>query len=133
EAYGVKSLVVTGATSWVVDNSAILEVVHCPDAHEPEVLAKTLAGSPFAELAQPKILLATSDSLVDVIDAMRDQLDESWKVPYVGSGPLAVATRKHTFAEVAMRAGVSIPATTILDMDTEAGGTAYADLVPVEG
>ncbi|MEO6018922.1 MAG: hypothetical protein ABIP45_01580 [Knoellia sp.] len=133
EAYGVKSLVVTGATSWVVDNSAILEIVHCSDAHDPEVLAATLHGADFAALSQPKILLATSDSLVDVISLMRDQLDESWKVPYVGAGPLEIATRKHTFAEVAEKAGVSIPATTILDMDTEASGTAYAEMVPAQG
>ena len=133
EEYGVKSLVVTGATSWVVDNSAILEVVSCADAHDPAVLAATLLGADFAGLSQPKILLATSDSLVDVIDAMRDQLDDSWKVPYVGSGPLEIATRKHTFAEVAQRAGVSIPATTILDMDTEASRTAYDTLVPESG
>ncbi|KRE44220.1 hypothetical protein ASG74_04625 [Knoellia sp. Soil729] len=133
EAYGVKSLVVTGATSWVVDNSAILEVVHCSDAHDPAVLAATLQGPDFAGLSQPKILLATSDSLVDVIDAMREQLDESWKVPYVGSGPLEIATRKHTFAEVAMKVGVSIPTTTIIDMADEGDGTAYARLVPETG
>src|SRR5687767_14266839 len=55
DAYGVRSLVVTGATSWVVDDSAILEVVHCADAHDAEVLAATLAGSPFAGLSAPKI------------------------------------------------------------------------------
>ena len=133
EAYGVKSLVVTGATSWVTDNSAILEVVHCPDAHDPAVLAATLNASAFTELTQPKILLATSDSLVDVIDAMRDQLDDSWKVPYVGTGPLEIATRKHTFAEVAMKVGVSIPTTTIIDMADEGDGTAYVKKVPAEG
>lgn len=133
EAYGVKSLVVTGATSWVVENSAILEVVHCADAHDPAMLTTTLQGSPFAGLPQPKILLATSDSLVDVIDAMRDQLDDTFKVPYVGTGPLAIATRKHTFAEVAEKAGVTVPTTTIIDMDTEAGDTAYASLVPETG
>ena len=74
EAYGVRSLVVTGAASWVVENSAILEVVHCPDAHDPEVLAATLQGQPFSGLAAPKILLATSDALVDVIDTMRHRL-----------------------------------------------------------
>lgn len=133
EAYGVRSLVVTGATSWVVENSAILEVVSCSDAHDPAVLAATLKASPFAELPAPKILLATSDSLVDVIDVMRDQLDDSWKVPYVGSGPLAIATRKHTFAEVAEKAGVSHPATTIIDLADEGDGTAYATKVPAEG
>ncbi len=116
EAYGVRSLVVTGATSWVVENSAILEVVHCSDAHDPEVLAATLLGRPFSGLTAPKILLATSDSLVDVIDLMRDQLDDTFRVPYVEAGPLAIATRKHTFAEVAERAGVTIPATTVIDM-----------------
>ncbi len=127
EAYGVRSLVVTGATSWVVENSAILEVVHCPDAHDPEVLAATLAGSPFSELTQPKILLATSDALVDVIALMRDGLDDSWKVPYVGAGALAIATRKHTFEEAAQRAGVTTPATTFIDL----GDPAY-DLARVE-
>lgn len=128
EAYGVKSLVVTGATSWVTDNSAVLEVVGCPDAHDPDVLAATLKGSPFADLAQPKILLATSDSLVDVIDAMRDQLDDSWKVPYAGSEQLARATRKHTFEEAAQAAGVTTPATTFINL----GDPAYDSSVDVE-
>ncbi|MEO5611125.1 MAG: hypothetical protein ABIQ61_10615 [Ornithinibacter sp.] len=129
EAYGVRSLVVTGATSWVVENSAILEVVHCPDAHDPDVLAATLQGQPFADLPAPKILLATSDALVDVIDAMRHTLDDTFRVPYVGAGPLAIATRKHTFAEVARKAGVTIPATVIIDMDH----AAHAEGLPEVG
>ena len=132
EGYGVKSLVVTGATSWVVENSAILEVVHCSDAHDPEVLAATLAGAPFDGLTQPKILLATSDSLVDVIALMRDGLDDSWKVPYVGAGPLAIATRKHTFELAAQRAGVTTPATTFLDLGDPAYDVVAAEL-PSEG
>lgn len=132
EAYAVRSLVVTGATSWVVENSAILEVVHCPDAHDPDVLAETLLGSPFAELDQPKILLATSDSLVDVIALMRDRLDDSWKVPYVGAGPLARATRKHTFEEAAQAAGVTTPATTFIDLGDPAYDVSAAEL-PSEG
>lgn len=139
EAYGVKSLVVTGATSWVTENSAILEVAPCADAHDPAALAATLKASPFAELEQPKILLATSDSLVDVIDAMRDQLDESWKVPYVRAEILERATRKHTFEEAAVAAGVSIPATRTIDMAdegdaiAEASEPAYAKMVPAQG
>lgn len=133
EEYGVKSLVVSGATSWVVENSAILDVVTCSDAHDPEALAATLKSSGFAELSQPKILLATSDALVDVIDAMRDQLDESWKVPYVRAEILKRATRKHTFEEAALAAGVSIPATWIIDMADEGDGTAYAEKVPAQG
>lgn len=132
EGYGVRSLVVTGATSWVVENSAILEVVHCSDAHDPEVLAATLAAAPFDGLSQPKILLATSDSLVDVIALMRDGLDDSWKVPYVGAGPLAIATRKHTFELAAQRAGVTTPATTFLDLGDPAYDVVAAQL-PSEG
>lgn len=129
EAYGVRSLVVTGATSWVVENSAILEVVQCADAHDPDVLTATLQGAPFAELTAPKIVLATSDSLVDVLVGMRDRLDDTFVVPYVGQGPLALATRKHSFAEVAERAGVTIPATTVIRM----GDPAYASTVPSSG
>ncbi|MDT0213085.1 hypothetical protein Q9R29_04230 [Rothia sp. ARF10] len=132
EAYAVRSLVVTGATSWVVENSAILEVVSCPDAHDPDVLAETLLASPFAALDQPKILLATSDSLVDVIALMRDRLDDSWKVPYVGAGPLARATRKHTFEEAAQAAGVTTPATTFIDLGDTAYDVSAAEL-PGEG
>ncbi|KGN36571.1 hypothetical protein [Knoellia subterranea] len=132
EAYAVRSLVVTGATSWVVEDSAILEVVNCADAHDPEVLAATLKASPFAELSQPKILLATSDSLVDVIALMRDQLDDSWKVPYAGADALARATRKHTFEEAAQAAGVTTPATTFIDLGDPAYDVVSADL-PTDG
>jgi D-aspartate ligase len=129
EAYGVRSLVVTGATSWVVENSAILEVVHCHDAHDPDVLTATLQGAPFAGLTAPKIVLATSDPLVDVLVAMRDRVDDTFRVPYVGPGPLEAATRKHTFAEVAQRAGVTIPTTTVIRM----GDADYASRVPSSG
>ncbi|CAN7308685.1 hypothetical protein [Knoellia sp. LjRoot47] len=132
EAYGVKSLVVTGATSWVVENSAILEVVHCSDAHDPDVLTTTLAGAPFDGLPQPKILLATSDSLVDVIALMRDRLDDSWKVPYASDESLARATRKHTFEEAAQAAGVTTPATTFVDLGDPAYDVVAAEL-PSEG
>lgn len=129
EAYGVRSIVVTGATSWVVENSAILEVVHCDSAHDPAALTATLQGAPFSALAAPKIVLATSDALVDVLVAMRDRLDDTFTVPYVGQGPLEIATRKHTFAEVASRAGITVPATTVIRM----GDPDYAAPVPGSG
>lgn len=132
EAYGVRSLVVTGATSWVVENSAILEVVPVENGLDPDVLADTLLGEPFASLPQKKIVLATSDALVDSLAVARERLDDSYAVPYPDAATLAIATRKHTFAEVAERAGVTTPETFLIDLGDPAYDIDTAD-VPSDG
>lgn len=115
EGYAVRSAVLAGAGSWVTDHSQILQLVHCANPTDPEALTEALLAPRFAELGIPKLVMATSDSLVDTIVAIRDRLPADYLVPYVGAGPLDIATRKHTFALAAQAAGVDIPATVVVD------------------
>ena len=113
EGYGVRSLVVTGGDTWVTDHSTIMEKVHCPDLLDEDTLVRTLTGAPFTDITVPMLLLATSDTLVEKVVAVADRVGPGFRVPYVGVEVLERATRKHTFDEVAQKAGVSTPATAI--------------------
>ncbi len=127
EAYGVRSVIVAGAQTWVTDRSAILEVVHCAKPVDADTLAATLRSPAVSGIGVPKILLATSDSLVDTVASLGDRISDDFVVPYVSAGPRELATRKHTFAEVADAAGVSQPDTHIVDLATPG----YADVADV--
>jgi len=116
EGYGVRSLVVTGGDTWVTDHSTIMEKVHCPDLLDEDTLVRTLTGAPFTDITVPMLLLATSDTLVEKVVAVADRVGPGFRVPYVGVEVLERATRKHTFDEVAQKAGVSTPATAIIDL-----------------
>src|SRR5690606_560281 len=127
EAYDVRSVIVASAQTWVTDRSAVLEVVHCEKPVDPDVLAATLRSPAVSGIKVPKILLATSDSLVDTVASLGERISDDFVVPYVSAGPRELATRKHTFAEVADAAGVSQPDTHIVDLATPG----YADVADV--
>lgn len=124
EAYGVRSVIVASAQTWVTDRSAILELVHCDKPVDVDVLAATLRSPAVSGIAVPKILLATSDSLVDTVASLGERISDDFVVPYVSDGPRELATRKHTFAQVADAAGVSQPDTHIVDL----AASGYADV-----
>ena len=129
EAYGVRSIIVTGARTWVSAHSRILEVVHCARPLDPAALATTLGSPEIGGIPVPKIVVATSDSLVDTVASLGDRVGDDVVLPYVGAGPRELATRKHTFAEVAAAAGVSQPDTHVLDL-AEPGFLDVADISP---
>ncbi|MDO5503152.1 MAG: hypothetical protein Q4G67_08275 [Actinomycetia bacterium] len=116
EEYQVRSVIVSSVRTWVTDHSAILEVVHCDKPLDPDALAATLRSPRIGGLPIPKIVVATSDTLVDTLGDLGDRVGDDITIPYVGAGPRELATRKHTFAEVAARAGVSQPDTRVLDL-----------------
>lgn len=119
EEYGVTSYVISGASTWVTRYSTILRFVRCADALDPDTLVRTLTSAPIADMKVPILLIGTSDSLVETIVAIRDRLPENVVAPYPSQQAMDIATRKHTFAEVAERAGVTIPRTMILDLAGE--------------
>lgn len=127
EAYDVRSVIVASAQTWVTDRSAVLEVVHCEKPVDPDVLAATLRSPAVSGIKVPKILLATSDSLVDTVASLGERISDDFVVPYVSAGPRELATRKHTFAEVAEAAGISQPDTYIVDL----AAPGYADVADI--
>lgn len=129
EAYGVRSIIVAGAQTWVTDRSAILEVVHCEKPVDPEVLAATLRSPAVSGVKVRKLLLGTSDSLVDTVASLGERIGDDFVVPYVSVGPRELATRKHTFAEVAESVGIDQPDTHIVDLAAP-GFTDVADISP---
>ena len=114
EAYQVRSVVVTSAPGWVTDHSSILEVVLCERPLDPDALAATLRSPQIGGVPVKKIVVATSDTLVDTLGELGDRVGDDIVIPYVGAGPRELATRKHTFAQVAEAAGVSQPAPHVL-------------------
>lgn len=129
EAYGVRSIIVASARTWVTDHSAIVEPVHCANPLDPVALAATLRSPQIGGIPVPKIVQATSDSLVDTVASLGEMVSDDVIIPYVGAGPRELATRKHTFAQVADAAGVSQADTHIVDLSSP-GFVDIADVSP---
>lgn len=129
EAYQVRSVIVTSVPGWVTDHSAILEVVLCERPLDPDALAATLRSPQIGGVPVRKIVVATSDTLVDTLGELGDRVGDDIVIPYVGAGPRELATRKHTFAQVAEAAGVSQPDTHVLDL-AEPGFLDVVDVSP---
>jgi len=129
EAYQVRSVIVTNVPGWVTAHSAILEVVLCDRPLDPEALAATLRSPQIGAVPVPKLVVATSDTLVDTLGELGDRVGDDIVIPYVGAGPRELATRKHTFAQVAAAAGVSQPDTHVLDL-SQPGFLDAADISP---
>ncbi|WP_311836089.1 hypothetical protein [Cellulomonas fimi] len=115
EAYGVRSIVVSGAALGPVARSRILDNVLLGPAASPEDLVDrlvTLAGElPGRRL----VLLANSDWLVRVVVRHRVRLEPHYVVPFLDEALLDRISDKATFAEICTGLGIDVPRTVVQD------------------
>lgn len=130
EAYGVRSIVVSGAALGPVARSRIIDnVLLGPDA-TPEHMVDRLVALAAEHPGRRLVLLANSDWLVRVVVRHRARLEPHYIVPFLSAELLDRISDKATFAEICDDLSIAVPRTIVQDFARagEAGWTA----VPVD-
>jgi D-aspartate ligase len=116
EAYGVRSIVVSGAALGPVAHSRLIDNSLVEDGHDPRQLVDRLVKL-GKELSSDRtlVLLANSDWLVRVVVQHRAELEPHYIVPFLSEEVLDRISDKATFAEIAVELGISVPRTIVQD------------------
>jgi len=115
EAYGVRSIVVSGAALGPVARSRIIDkVLLGPDA-TPEDMVDRLVTLAAEHPGRRLVLLANSDWLVRVVVRHRARLEPHYVVPFLAEEVLDRISDKATFAEICDGLGIAVPRTIVQD------------------
>ncbi|MBB2922005.1 hypothetical protein [Cellulomonas cellasea] len=115
EAYGVRSIVVSGAALGPVADSRIVDNVLVADGHDPRQLVDKLVEVARGLAGRRLVLMANSDWLVRVVVQHRTELEPYYVVPFLSAELLDQISDKATFAEICERIGISVPRTVVQD------------------
>ncbi len=115
EAYGIRSIVLSGAALGPVARSRIIDnVLLGPDA-TPETLVDRLVALAGEHPGRRLVLLANSDWLVRVVVRHRARLEPHYIVPFLSADLLDRISDKATFAEICDDLGIAVPRTIVQD------------------
>ena len=115
EAYGVRSIVVSGAALGPVAHSQIIDNVLVEDGHDPRQLVDRLVSVAGEHPGKRLVLMANSDWLVRVVVQHRAELEPHYVVPFLSADLLERISDKATFAEICQDLGISVPRTLVQD------------------
>ncbi|WP_108723882.1 carboxylate--amine ligase [Cellulomonas timonensis] len=115
EAYGVRSIVVSGAALGPVAHSQIIDNVLVEDGHDPRQLVDRLLSVAAEHPDKRLVLMANSDWLVRVVVQHRAELEPHYVVPFLSADLLERISDKATFAEICQDLGISVPRTLVQD------------------
>jgi D-aspartate ligase len=127
EAYGVRSIVVSGAALGPVARSRIIDNVLLGPGASPQDMVDRLVTLAGEHPGKRLVLLANSDWLVRVVVRHRDQLEPHYVVPFLSQDLLDRISDKAVFAEMCAEMDISVPRTIVQDF----AGAADADWAPV--
>ncbi len=115
EAYGVRSIVVSGAALGPVARSRIIDNVLLGPGATPEAMVDRLVTLAGEHAGKRLVLLANSDWLVRVVVRHRERLEPHYVVPFLTEKLLDRISDKATFAEICTDLGISVPRTLVQD------------------
>ncbi|MBI9115283.1 carboxylate--amine ligase [Sanguibacter suaedae] len=115
EAYGVRSIVVSGAALGPIADSAIIDNSLVENGHDPRQLVDRLLEVARQHPGRRLVLLANSDWLVRVVVQHRAELEPFYVVPFLSAELLDRISDKATFAEICTELGISVPRTIVQD------------------
>lgn len=115
EAYGVRSVVVSGAALGPVAHSQLIDNVLVEDGHDPRQLVDRLVSLAGELTGRRLVLMANSDWLVRVVVQHRAELEPYYVVPFLSEDLLDRISDKATFAEICQEIGISVPRTIVQD------------------
>lgn len=115
EAYGVRSVVISGAAVGAVADSAIIDNSLVADSHDPRQLVDRALEVAAQNSGRRLVLLANSDWLVRVIVQHRAELEPHYVVPFLSEELLDRISDKATFSEICDELGISVPRTIVQD------------------
>ncbi len=113
EAYGVRSVVVSSASTGLVRHSRILTSVVEPEMDDADRLVATLRRIAEQHEGQTLLLLGSADWLVRAAVENRDRLEDVYTIPYVPVELLDLVTDKVRFGELCAELGLAHPRTVV--------------------
>ncbi len=116
EAYGVRSVVVSSASTGLVRYSSVLTSVVEPRMDDDDVLVARLLRIADEHPGRELILLGSADWLVRAVVVNRDRLEQRYVVPYVPLDVLDRVTDKAGFSELCTELGIAHPQTIVVDV-----------------
>lgn len=116
EAYGVRSVVVSSASTGLVRFSRVLTSVVEPRMDDDDVLVERLLAIAAEHPDRKLIALASADWLVRALVANRDRLEPRFVVPYVPLDVLDRVTDKAGFSALCAELGIPHPQTVVVDV-----------------
>lgn len=119
EAYGVRSVVVSGVATGVVRNSRIITNVVEPEIDDAASVVARLRQV-AAEHPGRRLLLGSADWLVRTIVENREALEDLYVIPYTDRATLDRVTDKESFGALCVELGLGHPTTVVHDVG--AGG-----------
>ena len=115
EAYGVRSVVISGAAVGAVADSSIIDNSLVDNSHDPRQLVDRALQVAAQHPGRRRVLLANSDWLVRVIVQHRAELEPHFVVPFLSEELLDRISDKATFSEICDELGISVPRTIVQD------------------
>nr|WP_146902010.1 hypothetical protein [Cellulomonas aerilata] len=115
EAYGVRSIVVSGAALGPVARSRIIENVLLGPGASPQEMVDRLVTLAGEHPGRRLVLMANSDWLVRVVVRHREQLEPHYVVPFLSQDLLDRISDKAVFAEMCAEMDISVPRTIVQD------------------
>lgn len=119
EAYGVRTVVVSGVATGVVRNSRIITNVVEPAIDDATAVVARLRAV-AAEHPGRRLLLGSADWLVRTIVENRGELEDLYVIPYTDRATLDLVTDKESFGRLCVELGIGHPTTVVHDVG--AGG-----------
>lgn len=116
EAYGVRSVVVSGQSTGLVRHSRILTHVAEPRIDEPDAIVARLRAIADQHPDADLVAVASADWLVRALVEQRDRLEDRYTIPYVGAELLHRLTDKEEFGALCAELGIAHPTTVVHDV-----------------
>lgn len=116
EAYGLRSIVLSSASTGLVRHSSILRSVVEPHMDDDDVLVARLLDVAAQHPDRKLIVLASADWLVRALVVNRDRLEPRYVVPYVPLAVLDQVTDKAGFAALCDALGIPHPQTVVVEV-----------------
>jgi len=121
EAYGVRSVVVSSASTGLVRDSVATTNVVEPGIDDGPTIVARLRAIADEHAGRHLLLLGSADWLVRTIVTQREHLEDRFTIPYVPLETLDKVTDKERFGALCRELGLPHPATVVHDV--VAGGT----------
>ncbi|MCL1800986.1 MAG: hypothetical protein FWG25_06455 [Promicromonosporaceae bacterium] len=117
EQYGVNSIVISAVVPGPIANSKILTNFRVDNSHnENQLVQAAITVARRFGRGKKLIILGNSDWLVQTIVRAREYLEAAgYVVPYLSDDLLEAVSDKATFAELALRHGMAVPNTVVVD------------------
>ncbi|NLF04983.1 MAG: carboxylate--amine ligase [Actinomycetales bacterium] len=131
EAYGVRSVVVSSASTGLVRHSAVLESVVEPRMDDDDVLVARLLEIADQHAGRELILLGSADWLVRAVVVNRERLEGRYVVPYVPLDVLDRVTDKAGFSALCTELDIAHPQTVVVEVGAHADLDTSALTFPV--